>query len=101
MLEAGRPIDTIDQIAKCRDRGVRHPDLGTLESAAQDWVLAQELADKGEFLRALTELDRVKPKLPPPTTGLDKFRAAVERRHTQFCDAVARLYDAAEGKRWR
>lgn len=101
MLEAGRPIDTIDSIAKCRDRGVRHPDLAHLESAAQDWVLAQELADKGEFLRALAELDRVKPKLPPPTTGLDRFRADVERRHAHFCDSVARLYDAAEGKRWR
>jgi hypothetical protein len=101
MLEAGRPVDAIDHVAKCRDRGVRHPDLGTFESAAQDWVLAQELADKGEFLRALAEVDRVKPKLPPPTTGLDKFRAAVEGRHGQFCDAVARLYDAAEGKRWR
>ncbi|MBN9117931.1 MAG: hypothetical protein J0I06_01985 [Planctomycetes bacterium] len=101
MLEAGRPIDTIDQIAKCRDRGVRHPDLERLEGAAQDWVHAQELADRGEFLRALAELDRIAPKLPQPTTGLDRYRADVERRHTQFCEAVARLYDASEGKRWR
>ena len=51
MLEAGRPVDAIDQIAKCRDRGVRHPDLDHLVTAAQDWVHAQELADRGEFLR--------------------------------------------------
>src|SRR5262245_60389705 len=101
MLEAGRPIDTIDQIAKCRDRGVRHPDLERLEAAAQDWVHAQELADRGEFLRAIAELDRISPKLPPPTTGLDRYRVEVERRHTQFCEAVARLYEASENKRWR
>ena len=64
MLEAGRPIDTLDQITKIRDHGVRHPDLDRLETAAQDWVHAAELADKGEFLRAGAELDRILPKLP-------------------------------------
>jgi hypothetical protein len=101
MLEAGRPIDTIDQIAKSRDRGVRHPDLEQLEVAAQDWIQAQELADRGEFLRAIAELDRVAPRLPSPRTGLDRYRAEVENRHARFSEAVARLYDAAEGKRWR
>lgn len=101
MLEAGRPIDAIDQIAKCRDRGVRHPDLELLESAAQDWILAQELADRGEFLRAVAELDRAGPKLPSPKTGLERYRAEVEARHERFRDAVGRLYDAAEAKNWR
>jgi hypothetical protein len=101
MLEAGRPIDGIDQIAKCRDRGVRHPDLEMLESAAQDWILAQELADRGEFLRAAAELDRAEPKLPAPKTGLERYRAEVESRHERFRDAVGRLYDAAGAKNWR
>jgi tetratricopeptide (TPR) repeat protein len=101
MLEAGRPIDTIDQIAKCRDRGVRHPDLEQQEIAAQDWIQAQELADRGEFLRAVAELERVAPKLPAPRTGLERYRAEVESRHARFSEAVARLHEAAEGKRWR
>ncbi len=101
MLESGRPIDSIDQIARSRDRGVRHPDLAQLETAAQDWIQATELADRGEFLRAVAELERVAPKLPPPTTGLDRYRAEVENRHVRFSEAVARLYDAAEAKRWR
>jgi hypothetical protein len=101
MLEAGRPIDGIDHIAKCRDRGVRHPDLEQLETAAQDWIIAQELADRGEFIRAVAELDRVSPKLPSPKTGLDRFRSEVEARHERFREAVGRLYDAAEAKRWR
>ena len=101
MLEAGRPIDTLDQIAKLRDRGVRHPDLERLETAAQDWVHAAELADRGEFLRTAAELDRIASKLPCPATGLDQFRAEVESRHARFREAVARLMDAAEAKRWR
>jgi len=101
MLEAGRPIDTIDQIAKCRDHGVRHPDLEHLETAAQDWIQAQELADRGEFLRATAELARVAPRLPSPRTGLERFQAEVENRHSRFREAVGRLYDAAEAKRWR
>jgi hypothetical protein len=101
MLEAGRPIDSIDHIAKCHDRGVRHPDLELLETAAQDWIIAQELADRGEFIRAVTELDRVSPKLPSPKTGLERFRTEVEARHERFREAVGRLYDAAEAKRWR
>jgi hypothetical protein len=100
-LEAGRPIDAIDLIAKCRDRGVRHPDLDQQEQAAQDWVLARELADRGEFLRARAELDRVGAKLLAPAAGLDGCRADVEARHARFAEAVGRLYDAAEGKRWR
>jgi hypothetical protein len=100
MLEAGRPVDTLDQIARIRDRGVRHPDLERLETAAQDWVHAGELADRGEFLRALDDLDRIAPKLPCPATGLDRFRNEVAGRHARFRDAVARLMDAAAGKRW-
>ncbi len=101
MLEAGRPIDALDQIAKCRDRGVRHPDLELLDSAAQDWILAQELADRGEFLRATTELDRADPKLPTPKTGLERYRSEVDVRHERFRAALGRLYDAAEAKNWR
>jgi len=101
MLESGRPVDAIDQISRSRERGVRHPELEQLEGVAQDWALAAELADRGEFLRAAAELDRVAPKLPSPLTGLDRYRAEVANRHARFSDAVARLYDAAEAKRWR
>jgi hypothetical protein len=101
MLEAARPVDAIDQIAKCRERGVRNPELEQLELAAQDWIAAQEFADRGEFLRAVAELERVAPRLPTPRTGLDRYRGEVEHRHARFSEAVGRLYDAAEEKRWR
>lgn len=100
-LEAGRPLDTIAEVARLRDRGVRNLELTRSEVAAQDWVMAAELADKGEFLRSLTEIDRVGLKLPCPADGLDRYRAEVEARHERFRAAVGHLYDAAEGRRWR
>src|SRR5262245_6244313 len=100
-LEAGNPLETIAVISKLRDRGVRHPDLAPLESLAQDWGLAAELADRGEFLRSAAEFDKVRPKLPCPTTGFDRIRATVEERHARFRSAVGNLYDAAEARLWR
>jgi hypothetical protein len=100
-LEGGKPPDTITAIGKLWDRGVRHPDLTTLEEAAQDWGLAIELADRGEFLRSLAELDKLRPKLPCPPTAFDRYRQSVEDRHAKFRLAVGQLYDAAETRLWR
>ena len=75
LLEAGYPLETIAAVGKLRDRGVRHPDLAALESSARSWAHAAELADGGEFLRALEEMDGLRPTLPCPTTGFDRFRA--------------------------
>lgn len=100
-LEAGNPLETIAVVGKLRDRGVRHPDLTPLESIAQDWGMASELADRGEFLRAVAELDKIRPKLPCPPTGFERTRNAVDERHARFRNAVGQLYDAAEARLWR
>jgi hypothetical protein len=100
-LEAGNPHETIRAVGKLRDRGVRHPDLNRLEETAQDWAMAAELADRGEFLRALAELDKLRPKVPCPLVAFDRFRITVEERHAQFRSAVGQLYDAAESRLWR
>ncbi len=100
-LEAGEPVTAIMAVGRLRERGVLLPELDRLEAVAQDWVLAAELADRGEFLRASAELERIAPKLPCPTTGLDRFRENIEDRHMRFRDAVGRLYDAAETRQWR
>jgi hypothetical protein len=101
MLEAGRPVDAVAHVARLRERGVRLPELDRFEVAAQEWVLAEELADRGEFLRAQDQADRVAQKLPQPHTGIDRFRAELDSRYARFRDALARLHDAGEHKRWR
>jgi hypothetical protein len=100
-LEAGNPLDALAAVGKLQDRGVRHPDLARLTEVSQDWGLAVELADRGEFLRALDVVEKVRPKLPCPAAGLDRFRAEVDARHARFRSAVSRLYEAAEDRRWR
>lgn len=100
-LEAGHPQDALAIVGKLQDRGVRHPDLARLEDAAQTWGTAGDLADRGEFMRAMEEMDKLRAKLLGPSATFDQFRAAVEQRHTRFRSAVGRLYDAAENRLWR
>ncbi|MDB5313304.1 MAG: hypothetical protein JWO38_7506 [Gemmataceae bacterium] len=100
-LEAGSPVAAVERVGQLRDRGVRHPDLRRVEEVAQDWVMAAEKADRGDFLPALADLDRLRPRLPCPPTGLDRYRAEVERRHERFRAAVGRAHEAAGAKRWR
>jgi FHA domain-containing protein len=101
LLEAGYPLETIAAVGKLRDRGVRHPDLAAIDSSARAWARAAELADSGDFLRALEGMDGLRPGLPCPPTGFERFRAAVEDRYNRFRAAVAHLYDAAEARQWR
>ena len=100
-LEAGSPLIAIDTLSRLRDRGVRHPDLRLVEEPAQDWVLAAEKADRGEFVPALADLERLRLRLPCPPLGLDRFRVEVEARHERFREAVGRAHGAAEAKQWR
>ncbi len=100
-LEAGDPSGVVAAAARLRGRGVRHAELDRYESVAQDWVSAIEVADAGEFPRALALLDNLRPRLPSPTTGFDRFRAELEARYSRFKTAVGKLYDAAESRRWR
>jgi hypothetical protein len=100
-LEAGRPQNTLAIVGKLQDRGVRHPDLARLEAVGHAWVAASEQADRGEFLRALAELDKLRDQLPTPSAAFEQFRSSVAARHAQFRSAVSRLYDAAESRVWR
>jgi hypothetical protein len=100
-LEAGSPLKAIDTLGRLRDRGVRHPDLRLIEDAARDWVLSAEKADRGDFLTTLADVDRLRPRLPCPPVGLDRFRKEVEARHERFREAVGRAQEAAEAKHWR
>ena len=100
-LEAGNPVVAVETVSGLRDRGVRHPDLPRIEEAAQDWILTAEKADRGDFLQALGDLDRIRAKLPAPDAGLEKYRAAVEARHERFRAAVGKAHEAAEARLWR
>jgi tetratricopeptide (TPR) repeat protein len=98
--EPGRAVETLDQL---RDRLARHPDLQPLEEAAKAWVLARDLADRGEFARAEEALERARRGLllRGPVTALDQFRAQVAERERSYSRSLIQLHEATEQNRWR
>ncbi|MGL4419131.1 MAG: FHA domain-containing protein [Gemmataceae bacterium] len=100
-LEAGKPMHVIEVETRLRERNTRHPELSQQAEAAQDWILALEMADRGDFLLAKTTAERLRPKLKPPTTGFDQLLLDLDTRHNRFREAVAQLSEAAEVRNWR
>lgn len=100
-LEAGHPVHVIETAARLRDRNARGPEFDVLVEAADDWILAAEQADRGEFLLARDTLARGRKKLDDLVgSGMDRFAADLAARHERFRAAVARLNDAADARHW-
>lgn len=99
-LEAGNPFFVIETAERLRNRRAEGPELLVLEELAQDWMLASEQADRGEFLLAKSTFLRVAAKFDPTTDGPSRFLAELDRRHDAFRIAVAELYEAMEDRRW-
>ena len=97
----GHPLHVLETLGRLKQRLAFHPDFEWYEPAAREWVLAIELADRGDFSAATATLDRGRAKVPPDLYGgFDRFRADVDRRHERFREAAARLHHAAEENRW-
>jgi hypothetical protein len=101
-LEAGNPLRTVEIASRMRERNARHPDFESLASLAHDWVLAIEMADRGDFLLAQATAERVRPKLGNvPVAGRDRYLAALTDRHERYRVAVSALSDAIDARRWK
>ena len=101
LLEAGEPLRAIEASSHLRERTARHPDFTPLEECAQDWVLAQEMIDRGEFELARQMLARVRKRSVCPTAGVDRCSEELERRAKLFADAFARMQTALDSRDWR
>ena len=100
-LLAGNPMRVIESHARLRQRSAFHPDFAWLEDAARDWVMAVEMADKGDFSAAAAVLDRGKNKTPAELhEGFDQFREKLAARHERYREAVVKLHEAAAEHRW-
>ena len=100
-LEAGNPLHVIELVERLRGRRAFHPDFDALETAAQEWVLAQEMADRGDFLLAAGTAERVRPRLANvPLCGLQRFQESLQTRHEIYRTAAAELSDAVEARDW-
>lgn len=100
-LEAGNPLHVVDTAARLVDRNAGGAELDVLLSASQDWLLAADQADRGEFLLAADTLGRAKKSLDGPVVaGIEKFADQLCARHERFRDALGRVDDAVEANRW-
>ncbi|CAN5606988.1 hypothetical protein BH11PLA2_BH11PLA2_06440 [soil metagenome] len=101
-LEAGNPLHAVETITKLKSHNARHPDFDSLLNAAQDWVLATDMADRGDFLLAATTVENVRPRLVNvPHRGLDNFLTTLHERHDTYRNAVSHLTDAADQRQWK
>jgi len=71
-----------------------------MQEAGQEWIQAQEQADRGDFLLASQSVERLRKKLPVPPTGLDRFAGELDGRQSKFRDAIGRMQDATDAKLW-
>lgn len=100
-LEAGKPVQAVQTIARFRERPAQSPELVALEEAAQDWVLAIEIGERGDFPLARSTVERVRKRLGNRTAGLDRFEQDFVRREDRFRFAWSELQEAASSKNWR
>jgi tetratricopeptide (TPR) repeat protein len=100
LLETGEPSRAGDMIARLQDRAARHPELPVLDDATGGWLLARELAARGEFARAVEAADRVRKLLPGRLVALEDFRRDLQVRQQKFASLLPRLHEATEQGRW-
>ncbi len=101
-LRLGKPLRMLESLARLKQRTAFHPEFDALDEAARDWILALEMADRGDFLAAQGTLAKAKERTPPDLHPAFEYPTAdLARRAEQYRAAVEQLYDAAEAKRWR
>ena len=100
LLEAGEPTRAVEVLTQLRNRSVRQSEMAKLEEAAKGWVLARELADRGEFTQAVQTVERVLRLLPGRLPLLEKFQAELEQRGPKFAKLLVDLHQAADQKQW-
>ncbi len=100
-LEAGKPGRAADVIAELHERGVRQPELTTLEEAAVNWGRAQDLADRGEFAQATRMLEGLHRLLPDKISSLEEFCTSISERAASVTTLLLDLHTAATGSDWR
>jgi hypothetical protein len=99
-LQGGEPTRAVEAVALLQERAARHPDLKGLEEAANGWVLARELASRGEHTQALEVINRVR-QILSGHAPLDDFRTDLEKQRERFPALLVQLHGAVERQRWR
>ncbi|VTS05157.1 FHA domain-containing protein [Tuwongella immobilis] len=100
LLESGKALPAVECAVRLRDRGVRHPELHQHLEAAQEWVLANEIAERGDFLLAQQTSERIRKLLVCPFTGLNQWQAELSERMGRFRTAIDAMLEAVSQHDW-
>ncbi len=97
-LEAGNPLQALRAATRLKERPAKTADVASLEQAAQEWVLAGEMAERGEFPPARSAVEGIRARLDRRTAGLDRFEQDLVRREDRFRTAWTELQEAVAGR---
>jgi hypothetical protein len=101
LFQAGELHRADEAVARMRERGARSPELQVLEDAVKGWLKARDLADHGDFARALEGIERLRRLILGPIRALDAFAAELMKRQQDFAKLLVRLHEASDAGRWR
>src|SRR5262249_61134014 len=93
---AGEPARAVDAVVGLHERGVRSGETDQLGEASRGWLLARELADRGEFAQAVEAAERAKRLVPGPAAALEQFRNDLKKRQDVGASHLVALHAAAE-----
>lgn len=100
-LDAGEPARVVERVEALARRKVSGPSLRRWREAAEAWQAGLDEARRGEFGRALEQLDRAE-RLAGETAraGLEAARRDLESRQNEIHPRVEQLYQALAASRW-
>src|SRR5262245_39979726 len=100
LLTAGEPARAVDAMLGLHERGVRSSETDHLGEAARNWLLARELADRGEFAQAVEAVERARRLVTGPAAALEEFRVSLKQRQDVVASHLVPLHAAAEKGNW-
>lgn len=101
MLETGEPSRANETIQTFRERAIRHAELDSLETVARNWVLARDLAEYGDFPKAIETLDQASHLMPARIRSFEDYKNTLTERKQSFTPLMVKLHEAAQQKRWQ
>jgi hypothetical protein len=100
LLESGETQRAVELLGRLSQKAVAQAELSSLEDAVKDWVLTQDLADRGEFPLAQQMFERVRRSVTGGI-GVDRFQQDLSDRAQKYAEALPPLHEAVDQRRWR
>jgi hypothetical protein len=97
-LGDGQPQRALELIGQVRKFDPQATPLAELEAAANAWIIAEELAAKGELAQALAKIEAVTWR---PFRALADWHAKLTEQNRTYHDQLGQLQVAMEQRHWR